>query len=74
MLLDQKIMIKLLVKGNDYTKPINPNRMVVDWAATNGNESYSGIKKGVKPIMKKSPQNPLGYYPPNVVTEEVLGD
>jgi hypothetical protein len=59
-------MIEILLKGNDYTKPINPFRMVVDWKATNGTQSYSGIKKGVKPIMKLSPQNPLGYFPVNV--------
>lgn len=66
-------MIDILIGGNDYTKPINPNRMVVDWKATNGTQSYSGIKKGVKPIMKLCPQNPLGYFPPNVIREEIYG-
>ena len=67
-------MIDALIGGNDYTKPINPFRMVVDWKATNGTQSYSGIKKGVKPIMKLSPQNPLGYFPPNLLSEEIYND
>ena len=65
-------MIQALIKGNDYTKPLNPFRMVVDWNATNGTQSYSGIKKGVNPIMKLSPQKL--YYPPNILTEEIYGD
>jgi hypothetical protein len=60
-------LIDAIMQGNDYTKPINPFRMVVDWKATNGSQSYSGIKKGVKPIMKLHPQNPNGYFPPNVL-------
>ena len=67
-------MTDALIGGNDYTKPINPYRMVVDWKATNGTQSYSGIKKGVKPIMKLSPQNPLGYFPPNLLSEEIYND
>jgi hypothetical protein len=68
-------MIEILLKGNDYTKPINPFRMVVDWKATAiGNPSYGGITKGVKPIMKLSPQNPLGYFPVNILTKEIYGD
>ena len=66
-------MIQLLIKGNDYTKPMNPFRMVVDWKATAiGNPSYGGITKGAKPIMKMSPQKL--YYPPNILTEEIYGD
>ena len=65
-------MIQVLIKGNDYTKPLNPFRMVVDWKVTNGTQSYSGIKKGVKPVMKLSPQKL--YYPPNILTEEIYGD
>ena len=65
-------MIDAIIKGNDYSKPLNPFRMVVDWNATAGSKSYGGIEKGAKPVMKLSPQKP--YYPPNILTEEIYGD
>jgi hypothetical protein len=56
----------------DLSKPLT-GTMVVDWKATNGTISYSGIKKGVKPIMKEYTPN-KARTPFNIVTEEVLGD
>jgi len=48
-------MIDLLMSIPDLSKPLT-GKFVVDWKATNGTSSYSGIKKGV--VVIKKPYTP----------------
>lgn len=62
-------MINILIAFPDLTKPLT-GKFVVDWKATNGTKSYSGLNKNVKPIMKPyKPGN--GRKPFNIITKEI---